>query len=105
MLQAVILTLLVGEWLLATTPGKNYGISILRVCSLWFYLAVCLFVWVYGVSTFNSKFGLYVYTFNQGFLDNYKVGKIFYKQDLICLYMTYLAVNKLITDKTRISYQ
>ena len=32
----------------------------------------------YGLSTF-AKFCLYVYTFNQGFLDKYLVGKIFYK--------------------------
>ena len=36
---------------------------------------------------FNAKFCLYVYTFNQGFLNEYLVGKIFYKKDFICLPM------------------
>ena len=33
------------------------------------------------------KFCLYVYTFNQKYLNEYLVGKIFYKQDFICLHM------------------
>ena len=36
---------------------------------------------------FNAKFCLYVYTFNQWFLNEYLVGKIFYKQDFICLHV------------------
>ena len=36
---------------------------------------------------FNAKFCLYVYTFNLRFLNEYLVGKIFYKQDFICLHM------------------
>ena len=49
------------------------------------------FVGFYGVSTFvglfNAKFCLYVHTFNQRFLNEYLLGKIFYKQDSICLHM------------------
>ena len=35
---------------------------------------------------FNAKFCLHVYTFNQRFLNEYLEGKIFYKQDFICLH-------------------
>ena len=36
---------------------------------------------------FNAKFCLYVYTFNQRFLNEYSAGKIFYGQDFIGLHM------------------
>ena len=53
----------------------------------------CLVVWVLWrinlCKLFNGKFCLYVLTFNQRFLNEYLVGKIFYEQDFICLHMTY----------------
>ena len=58
---------------------------------IWMCVYVCLFVWVLWhinlCRLFNAKFCLYVYTFNQRFLDEYQAGKIFYKQDYICLHM------------------
>ena len=55
----------------------------------------CFFGWLVGwvlwrinlCKLFNAKFYLYAYTFNQRFLKEYFVGKIFYEQDFICLHM------------------
>ena len=54
-----------------------------RTCSL-----VAWFLWcINRCRLFNAKFYLYVFTFNQGFLNEYLVGKIFYGQDFTCLHM------------------
>ena len=42
---------------------------------------------------FNTKFCLYVYTFNQRFLNEYLLVKIFYKEDFICLQMIYMWID------------
>ena len=52
-----------------------------------FWLVVWVLWQINLCRLFNPKSCLYAYTFNKRFLNKYLVGKIFYKQDFICLHM------------------
>ena len=66
-------------WKLITSDiAGQYKVQFMSVGWVLWHINLC--------KLFNAKFCLYVYTFNQRFLNEY-LGKIFYKQDFICLHM------------------